>query len=189
MKSNAIKVLALTGVLTLGPLAVSAPAACQVTPPAGGQRQRVELERRLRLGFQRSIQNQLQLDEAKVQSIQGITQSFQTERSALSRAQASLRYRLRDPALPDLAEADATGLLKEMVDLQQQELDLYKREQAELLKVLTPVEVVRFYRLREDLGQRVQRVRQGMGQGGGRGGSGGAAAIPGGRGGGGRLFR
>jgi Spy/CpxP family protein refolding chaperone len=190
MKLRAIKVLALMGVLTLGPLAASAPAACQVPPPAGAQRQRVELERRLRLGFQRSIQNQLQLDQGKVQSIQGINQSFQTERSALSRAQASLRHRLRDPALQDLDEADATGLLEEMVGLQQQELDLYKREQAELLKVLTPVELVRFYRLRDDLGQRVLEARQGRGQGGvGRGGNGGAAVVPGSRGGGGRFLR
>lgn len=169
MNLYAIKGLALAGVLTLGPLAASA----QVTPPGAGQRQRVELERRLRLGFQRSIQSQLQLDEAKVQSIQGITQAFQTERSTLNRAQSSLRYRLRDPALRDMEEAAATALLKEMVDLQQQELDLYKREQAELLKVLTPVELVRFYRLRDDLGQRVQEARQGRGQGGGRGGIGG----------------
>ncbi len=65
-------------------------------------------------------------------------QSFQEERQALNRAQASLRYRLRDPALPDMEEDEARALIQEMVDLQQRELDLYKREQAELLKVLSP---------------------------------------------------
>ena len=40
------------------PLAASA----QVTPPAGGQRQRLELEQTASQGFQRSIQNQLRLD-------------------------------------------------------------------------------------------------------------------------------
>jgi Spy/CpxP family protein refolding chaperone len=183
--SKVFSSLALAGALTLAPLFASA----QVTPPPGGQRQRLELERRLQLGFQRSIQNQLQLDQGVLQSLQGITQSFQEQRSTLARAQASLRYRLRDPALRDMGEAEARALLQEMVDLQQQEVDLYKREQVELLNVLTPAQLVRFYRLRDNMGQQVQQLRQGRGQGGGVGGGVGLAPNPGGRGGGGSVFR
>jgi len=186
MRSKAYAALVLTGALTLSPLFASA----QVTPPpGGGQRQRLELERQVRLGFQRSIQNQLQLDQGQVQALQGITQSFEEERSDLSLAQASLRHRLRDPALRDLAEDDARAFLQEMVALQERELDLYKREQAELLNSLTPVQLVRFYRLRDDMGQRVQRLRQGRGQGGGRGGIGGLPTPAANRGSGGRFFR
>ena len=43
--------LILAGVLVFAPLAASS----QVTPPPGTQRQRRELEHRLRMGFQRSI--------------------------------------------------------------------------------------------------------------------------------------
>jgi hypothetical protein len=149
----------------------------------------LELERRLQQGFNRSIQAQLGWDQAKMQRFQEVMRAFQQNRSELSRAQASLRHRLRDPALVDLGEEDARALLQEMVDLQQQELDLYKREQAELLNHMTPVELVRFYRLRDSLGQRVQQLRQGRGQGGGMGGIGGVGPAPGGRGTGGRLFR
>jgi Spy/CpxP family protein refolding chaperone len=183
MMSKKISALALVGVLTLAPMFVSA----QVTPPPGGQRQRLELERRLQLGFQRSIQNQLGLGQETMQSVRIVMQSFQEDRSALNRAQASLRYRLRDPALPDMGEDEAKALVQEMVDLQQRELDLYKKEQGELLRVLSPVQLIRFYRLREAMGQRVQQLRQGRGQGGGRGGAGGLAPPPGG--GGGRTFR
>jgi hypothetical protein len=84
---------------------------------------------------------------------------------------------------------DASALLQEMVDLQQQELDLYKREQAELLTVMTPTELVRFYRLRDNLGQRLQQLRQGRGRGGGQGGAVGSG-LPGvGMGPGGRFLR
>jgi hypothetical protein len=150
----------------------------QVTPPAGGQRQRLELEQRLQRGFFRQIQTQLQLDQAQVASLQSVTRSFQQERMTLNRAQATLRHKLRTPGLVDLPEEEARALLQEMVTLQEQELDLYRREQAEFLKLVTPVQLIRFYRLREDLGQRVQQLRQGRGQGGGRGGGVGGLGMP-----------
>jgi hypothetical protein len=57
------------------------------------------------------------------------------------------------------------------------------------LNHMTPVELVRFYRLRDHLGQRLQQLRQGRGQGGGRGVAGGLGPPPVGLGTGGRLFR
>jgi len=183
MMSKKRSALALVGALTLAPIFVSA----QVTPPPGGQRQRMELERRLQLGFQRSIQSQLGLSQETMLRVRGVMQSFQEERQDLNRAQASLRYRLRDPELSDMGEDEAKALIQEMVDLQQRELDLYKKEQEELLRVLPPVQLIRFYRLRDDMGQRVQQLRQGRGRGGSRGGAGGLATPP--DGGGGSSFR
>jgi uncharacterized membrane protein YgcG len=86
-----------------------------------------------------------------------------------------------------MGEDEAKALIQEMVDLQQCELDLYKKEQEELLLVLPPVQLIRFYRLRDDMGQRVQQLRQGRGRGGSRGGAGGLATAP--DGGGGSSFR
>lgn len=171
MKRKAIPILALTAALTV--TGHPAPVAGQVTPPPGGQRQRLELEQRLQRGFYRQVQTQLQLESDQVQKLQDVTRSFQEERRTLNRSMASLRYKLRDPGLVDMPEEDARTLLQEMVTLQEQELGLYKREQAELLEVITPVQLIRLYRLRDDLGQRVQQLRQGRGQGAGRGGGGG----------------
>ena len=173
----------LLGVLTAAPLVSSA----QVTPPPAGQRQRMELERRLHLGFQRMVQTQLNLAEGELESLRTVMRSFQEERSELNRAQASLRHRLRDPALPDLTQEEAQGLLREMVLLQERELELYRSEQEELLKVLSPVQLLRFYSLRESMGQRIQQLRQGRG--GGRGGGDGPPFSPGSPPGGGVLFR
>lgn len=165
MMSKGVSVLVFVAFMSMVPVF----SAAQVTPPPGGQRQRLELERRLQQGFHRSIQNQLGFDQAKMIAVQGVMQSFQEERQVLNRAQASLRFRLRDPALKDMPEEEARGFLQEMVNLQRQELELYQKEQDELLKILTPVELILFYRAREDLGQRVQQLRQGRGQGGGTG--------------------
>jgi hypothetical protein len=170
MISKVLPMLALLVVLGLQPMATGA----QVNPPRAGQgqRQRLELERRLQRGFQQSVFTEMGLDQDQMQGVRSTMQSFQEERSTLNRDQASLRYKFRDPALPDLAEDEARAILQEMVDLQQRELDLYKREQTELLGFLTPVQLVRFYRLRESLGQRVNQLRQGRGQGNGVGGNG-----------------
>ena len=176
MIRKAIPSLALAALITLAGTPVSG--VTQVTPPPGAQRQRLELEQRLQRGFHRTVQTQLNLDQGQIEKLQAVMQSFQEDRRTLNRAQASLRYRLRDPGLVDMGDEEARALLQEMVSLQEQEMGLYKREQAELLQVLTPVQLIGFYRLRDDLGQRVQQLRQGRGQGGGRGPGGGAVRIP-----------
>ncbi len=179
----------------------ASPALSQVGPPPGaGQRRgqeparQQELERRLQARFGENIRSRLGLDAEKLRAIQGVMQAFQAERQTLNRSHASLRYRLRDPGLPDMPDAEARAFLQELVAIQDQELALYRREQEQLLGVLTPAQVVLFYRLREDLGRRIQELRQG---GGGLGVGGLGERLPGsppegllpgaGRGGGGRF--
>jgi hypothetical protein len=171
MIGKRFSMVAVVGILTLAPLAAEA----QVTPPPGGRRQRLELERRLQLGFQRTVQSQLGLQEGEVVRLREVMRAFQEERAELNRAQASLRHRLRDPAIQDMEEPTAQALLRELVDVQERELALYRREQEQLLQFMTPVQVLRFYRLRDNLGQRIQQLRQGRG--GGRG-PGGISLLP-----------
>jgi hypothetical protein len=129
-----------------------------------GQQQRIqELERRLQTRFGESIRTRLGLDAEKLRAVQGVMQTFQAERQTLNRAQTSLRYRLRDPALASLSDEAARALLQETLSLQERELDLYRREQARLLEVLTPPQLVLFYSLRDELGQRIQQLRLGGG--------------------------
>lgn len=128
------------------------------------------------------MRNQLDLEAEDLASLQAVMQSFREDRQMLNQDQASLRYRLRDPALQELAEEDARAVLAEMVRVQEVELELYRREQAELLTVLNPRQLVQFYRIREDWGQRIQQLRRGGGPG-GPGGPGGTVGRPGGTGG------
>ncbi len=168
----------LTGVtvalmLVLGPTEVLTQARGQ------GQRQRQQLVRRVEQGFARLVQGQLGLDPTQLSSLQGVMQSFREDRQGLNQAQATLRYRLRDPGLEEMDEAQARELLAEMIRVQEAELELYRREQESLLTVLSPNQLVRFYRIRDEWGQRLQRMRQGGGAGGppGRGGVGGAPGL------------
>lgn len=177
MMPRRMMLLALAGWLMLP----SAFGAAQVVPPQGGQRQRMELEQRLHAGFGQVVRSRLGLSQEKLVALQGVMSSFQKDRMELNRAKAALRYRLQEPALQGVPDAQARRVLQEMVQLQEQELDLYRREQEELLKVLSPTQLVRFYGLRESLGQQVQDLRLGRGLGRGPGGGpGGGAGGPGG---------
>jgi hypothetical protein len=149
----AFLVLALT--TALGPLGLEG----QVRPP-GGMRQRQQLERRVEQGFARLVQAQLDLTQEQLSSLQEVMQSFREDRQAVNQAQAALRYRLDDPGLPDLTDGAAREILAEMIRVQEAEVDLYRREQAQLLTVLSPNQLVRFYRLREEWGRRIQEMRQ-----------------------------
>lgn len=155
-----LAVLTMALIAGFGPI----PGEAQVRPP-GGQRQRQQLERRLEQGLARLVAEELGLTPDQVASVQSVMQGFREERQSVNRAQASLRYRLRDPALPDLADDAARAILAEMIQVQEAELDLYRREQAQLLTVLSPTQVVRFYGIREAWGQRILELRQGGGRG------------------------
>lgn len=158
--------------------------AAQVRPggPQGRGQNRLELERRVMQGFGRMVQERLDLTQDEMEALQGVMQSFREDRQALGRSQAALRLHLRGAALQEGGEdQDALELLEEMVRLQEAELELYRREQAELLTVLTPVQLVRFYQLRDEFGRRVQQLRGG-GPPGGPGGVGGTLGRPWGRG-------
>ena len=148
--------------LILGPAMLEA----QVGPPGRGMgRQRQQLERQIRLRFQEMVREQLGLSDETLQSVQGVMQSFQEERMELGRAQASVRHRLQDPGLQNVGDDDAMALLSEMVLLQERELELYRQEQEQLLVLLSPSQLVRFYALREGINRRIQEMRGGRGRG------------------------
>ncbi len=156
-----IMVFFLAAVMVLEPVATRA----QVRQP-GAQRQRQELERRVQQGFHRLVQTQLGLAKEDLAALQGVMQVFRGDRQAVNQAQGALRYRLRDPGLGEISDEGAMEILGEMIRLQEAELDLYMREQTELLTVLSPKQLVRFYRVRDDWGRQIQQVRQRRGPGG-----------------------
>lgn len=156
--------VAITLTLALAPLTASA----QVRPggPPGQRPQRQELENRLQQGFGRMVAGRLGLDRDGLAALQQVMQSFRENRMALNQDQAALRHRLRNPGLEEMGEAEARALLNEMIRVQEAELELYRREQAELQTVLSPTQLVLFYSIRDEWGARIQQMRQGGGPGG-----------------------
>lgn len=160
---NVVFVLALAGV-------TGAPLSAQRGPPGRmGQPDRTELERRVRARFGQMVKERLGLNDEQAQRLNEAVMSFQQDRMNLWREEQAVRKRV-DALLLEGGndEAEARTLLQRMQDLRMEEARLGQTEQERLLEVLTPIQVLRFQAMREEMGQRIRRLRGG-GPGGGPG--------------------
>lgn len=123
-------------------------------PPEG----REHLERRVRERFDALIRTELDIDEATSTRLRETMESFLPERRELGMRHGQLRNRMRelDSVLP---AAEARSILDALVEVQQEEVALFAREQAALLEFISPGQLLRFYALRDQFGERVRRLR------------------------------
>jgi Spy/CpxP family protein refolding chaperone len=169
MKRSAAVVGRLVFVLALAGT-TGAPLSAQRGPPGRmGQPDRTELERRVRERFGEMVKQRLGLDDEQAQRLNETVMSFQQDRMSLGREEQAVRKRVEALLLESGDnQAEARELLQRMQELRLQEAKLWQTEQDKLLEVLTPEQVLRFQAMREEMGQRIRRLRGG-GPGGGRG--------------------
>jgi Spy/CpxP family protein refolding chaperone len=157
-------------------LVTPAPAQQRGVGPGGGQGQqdRQQLERRVRARFAQMMQHRLGLSPEETERLNRTMESFGERRQRLIADEQALRRRMEAVALDrEPTEAEAGTLLARMQELRDAEVRLFREEQEALARILTPVQLVRFHAMREQLGQRIQQLRGGGGMGpapGGRGG-------------------
>ena len=90
--------------------------------------------------------------------------SFADRRQRLLADEQALRRRIDALLLEeDPTDEEASSLLVRMQDLRVEEAALFRAEQEALQQVLTPVQLVRFHAMREQLGQRIMQLRGGQG--------------------------
>lgn len=143
--------------LVLGTLALSgAPLALQAQeePP------RQELERRVRQAFANRVRTALQLSDQETRSLVRLVREFEVERRALAGRTRILNDRVTQFLRDGGGAEEANELLEERVGLQRAEADLFEAEQRALLEILSPAQVVRFDRLRQELNQRLRNARR-----------------------------
>jgi Spy/CpxP family protein refolding chaperone len=132
--------------------------------PGPGNRQ--QLERRVRARFAEMMQQRLGLSTEQSKRLNDTVESFMERRQRLVADEQALRRRMEAIALEqEPTDAEARTLLTRMQELRDQEAGLFQDEQQALMQVLTPVQLVRFHAMREQLGQRIQQLRGGGGQG------------------------
>lgn len=148
------------------------------------EEEREAMMERIRAYMARTIQERLELDDAASENLSQVIQQYDRRRRALGRAESQVRRRVEE--VVEQSEPDnelAAELLADMASLQRQESDLFAEEQAALLEVLTPLQVLQLQELREDMGRRIRSLR-GRYEGDGRRGRGGDDGRRRGRGGG-----
>ena len=143
-------------------LMASALALTMLPPPLQAQRpgrpDRAELEQRIRERFGELVRRELGLGAEQLEELERVVRSFEQQRRELARREGALRRRLRGDATrgdPDGARA----LLQEIAGVRQDEARLFSDELEALLRTLSPEQALRFYRLREELMERVRRLR------------------------------
>lgn len=132
----------------------------------GGPPPREQMERRVQQRFQERVAAELGLDEGQRDRLVEVATEFQEERRELVRRDLALRRSLAATGTL-LSDDQARAALAEMVEVQEAEVTLLRREQTRLLEFLSPGQVVRFFTLRGELADQIRRL-QGGGPGGGR---------------------
>lgn len=165
------------GTVALLVLLLTAPAGLAAQQRGGPPPQREELQRRLQARFGQIVSRQLGLEREQQQELSRVLRSAEQERRDLFAREQALRVRLRSQGsllptaepVPLMSDEQARAVLEEMRAIREEEARLRASEEARLLEVLTPAQLVRFYALREQLNQRIRRLQQGPMRGGGPG--------------------
>jgi hypothetical protein len=153
---NRIATIALLLSMALAP----APAFAQQPGRAPRPAQRQQMEERIRQRFGEQIRTELGLTDEQLTAVQEVQDTYQARRRALIGREAAVRRRLSQ-LREDLPDDQARPLLQELAAVRADEASLFQSEMDALLRTLTPGQVLRLYRLRDQLMDRVRRVRQG----------------------------
>ncbi|MEQ1857888.1 MAG: Spy/CpxP family protein refolding chaperone, partial [Longimicrobiales bacterium] len=142
-------------VMALSPLGGSAQAGTDRRPPGD----RAQLEERVRAQMARVMRERLGLTEEQATRLSVVTEDFEGQRRELFALEQATRRRVEALLLEGgNDQEEARELISRMGDLREQEASLFREEQAALLGVLTPVQVLRLQELRQDLGRRIRAL-------------------------------
>ena len=123
-------------------------------------RERQELERRVRQAFQARVRQELRLTAGEMGSLREVISWSEGERQRIAAETRSLNGRVADFLRDGGTADDARTILTERASLQRRGTQLFLDEQERLLEVISPSQVVRFYRLRDEFNARILRARQ-----------------------------
>ena len=147
--------------LALATALVATGAEAQNRPPPSAE-QRAEMEERFRRQMNRVVRERLELSAEDADVLSELVQSFEGRRRELRRSELATRRRVEALMLEGgTDDQEARELLERLVELRREEGALFEEEQAALLEVLTPSQVLRFQALREEMGRRIRNLRRG----------------------------
>jgi len=133
--------------------------------------ERAQLERRIRARMGQMMRERLGLSEDEAAALSQIAETYDVQRREMFRQEQALRRRVEALGLERSGDQEeALGLLDRLIELGEQEVELRRAEQEALLDVLTPIQVLQLHAFRQQIGERIRRLRSGEAQRGRRGG-------------------
>lgn len=160
-----IRLRTLATALLLGALLFPADLIAQDRERVRGPEGRQQMEQMLRERFERMIVDRLELEPAQATRLRELTRDMMEDRRALALRERRLQARMAALGA-DVGEGQATALLAEVLNVQDEELRLRNREVAELRAFLSDRQILLLFRVREEMGRRIREVRGERGPGG-----------------------
>lgn len=120
------------------------------------------MEQRVREQIARIVKERLGLSEAESERLSALVRDYDGRRRELARNENEMRRRVESlvedgPVTDEAARALLTG----MIEHRRAEAALFAEEQAALLELLTPVQILQLQHLRDELGRRIRSLRGG----------------------------
>lgn len=153
------------GLVVTALFAIFAVGAVAQEPRERPERDRSQMEQRIRAQMARMIKERLELTDEQFESLGEVTRGFEQRRRALFREEQATRRRAEALVLEGAQDEEAARVLLERVaELRRNELALFEEEQAALLEILPAHKVLQLQSLREEMGRRIRSLRRGDGR-------------------------
>lgn len=147
--------------MALMALSLPAPVAAQEEATQGGSEMtRQEMQSRILRGFERRLARELRLDSEQLGQVQEVMRSMHEARRELFQRRRALQARRESFREGDGGEASARAILSEMRAVRAEEARIETEEEARLLEVLSPSQVLRFQIMRAELNDRIRRMHR-----------------------------
>ena len=162
LKQRLRRGMVLSGALVLFTLVSTSPVIAQRGSDRGNRspQERAEMEQRFRRQMARMMQQRLGLTDEQSEQLSAVVAEFDGRRRELRRAEGAARRAVESLVSEERDDqAEAQQLLSRLVELRDEENALFREEQASLLQVLSPVQVLQLQSLREQLGRRIRSLR------------------------------
>ncbi len=148
----------LAAALCLAPASPHGSLAAQVRDPGA---QRADLERRIREQFERRVRDELGMTPEAFAPVREILADLARARRGISLEERELRLRIQRFMISDDPARDAVAaeILSAARSLRERELALNDQELDRLEEHLTPTQILTLYHLRQELADRIERLR------------------------------
>jgi hypothetical protein len=125
-----------------------------------GQQNRQQLQRRVQQALWKMTQRRVGLSDGQMNQLAPVHQRYEQQRRMITREERQTRLALRD-AMRDsshMNQAQISGYMDRLVQIQRQRADLLEQEQKDLSEFMTPLQRARYTALQEQVRRRVEQL-------------------------------
>lgn len=127
----------------------------------GQELTREEMQARIHAHFEEQLSRELGLDAETRAEVYEVLQSMRSERRALLQRKRALHARRKQFHQEGGSQREARRILAEAREIRSMEARIESEEEARLLEIMSPRQVLQFQVLREELNERIRQMHRG----------------------------